>query len=249
MIELLKLLATPIVWILVFMTVGIILIIRPAKKLRFKLGKCALYLGLCTLFFLGIEPVSNLLVYYLEYRYRPPSDEILSDLDMVVILGGGVNLSGGLRKEAEASGPTYARLFNGVRIYKRSGAEMLALCGGYEADVMKELARELGVQENEIITEKRSGTTMENAAELARILPLAGKRRIGLVTSALHMLRSERTFKKQFPDDIIVPIPVNYVYSPYWYDAEDFVPSVGTLSKSNAAIHEWIGLVYYLIRY
>jgi uncharacterized SAM-binding protein YcdF (DUF218 family) len=249
MIELLKSLATPIVWILVFMALGLILIIQPAKKLRFKLGRCLLFLGICILFLLSIEPVSNLLIYYLEYRYKQPSEEILSDLDMVVILGGGANISGGFREVAEASGPTYARLFNGVRVYKRSGARTLALCGGYESEVMKELALELGIQECKIITETRSGTTMENAAELAKLLPLTKKRRIGLVTSALHMLRSERTFKKQFPDATIVPIPVNYIYSPYWYDAEDFIPSASTLSKSNSAIHEWVGIVYYLIRY
>lgn len=249
MVVLLKSLATPIVWVLVLMVLGLILIIQPTKKLRLKLGKCALFLGVCILFLLSIEPVSNLLIYYLECQYKLPSDEILSDLDMVVILGGGANISGGFREHDEAKGFTYARLFNGVRIYKRSGARTLALCGGPEAEVMKELARELGVQESKIITETSSGTTMENAAELAKLLPPAEQRRMGLVTSALHMLRSERTFKKQFPDDTIVPIPVNYIYSPYWYYPEGFVPSTNTLLKSNYAIHEWIGIVYYLIRY
>jgi len=63
---------------------------------------------------------------------------------------------------------------------------------------MKALALELGVQESKIITEKRSGTTMENAAELVKLLPPAKQRRIGLVTSALHMLRSEKTFNPHF---------------------------------------------------
>jgi len=245
---LLKSLATPIVWILVLMALGLILIIQPAKKLRFKLGKCALFLGMCILFLLSIEPVSNLLIYCLECQYKLPSDEVLSDLDMVVILGGGANISGGFREHAEARGLTYARLFNGVRIYKRSGARTLALCGG-SSEVMKTLARELGVQESKIITETRSGTTMENATELAKLLPPTEQRRIGLVTSALHMLRSEKTLKKQFPNDTIVPIPVNYIYSPDWYYLKGFVPSTNTLLKSNYAIHEWVGIVYYSIRY
>jgi uncharacterized SAM-binding protein YcdF (DUF218 family) len=114
---------------------------------------------------------------------------------------------------------------------------------------MKRLACELGVPESDIITERKSGTTMENAAELAKLHRSAEQRRIGLVTSALHMLRSEKTFKKHFPNDIIVPIPVNYLYSPDWYYPECFVPSTGSLSKSNYAIHEFIGMVYYSIRY
>jgi hypothetical protein len=52
MTELLKSLANPIVWVLVFMGVGLILIKQPAKKRRFKPGKCALFLGTSILFLL-----------------------------------------------------------------------------------------------------------------------------------------------------------------------------------------------------
>jgi len=45
---------------------------------------------------------------------------------------------------------------------------------------MKELALVLGVQESTIITETRSRTTMENAAELVKLLPPAEQRQIGL---------------------------------------------------------------------
>lgn len=249
MVVLLKSLATPVVWVLILMLLSLILIIRPQKKRRFKLGKCALILGICILFLLSIEPVSNLLIYSLECRYELPSDEVLSDLDIVVILGGGANLAGGLREHTEATGATYARVFNGIRVFKQSGAKTVALSGASEADVMKMLACELGVQESKIITEARSGTTMENATELAKLLSATKQRQIGLVTSALHMLRSEKTFKKIFPDDTIVPIPVNYIYSPFRFNPEDFIPSASTLSKSNYAIHEWIGFLYYLIRY
>jgi uncharacterized SAM-binding protein YcdF (DUF218 family) len=248
MIVLLKSLATPIIWVLIFMFISLILIMRPTKKNRFKLGKYALFLAICILFLLSNELVSNLLVYYLECQYKLPSEDILSDLDMMVILGGGINISGGLREHAEARGLTYARMFNGVRAFKLSGAKKLALCGG-SAEVMKELALELGVEESKIITETRSHTTMGNATELANLLPPAEQRRIGLVTSALHMLRSEKTFKKQFSNDTIVPIPVNYTFFPKWYYPRYWIPSASTLLKSNNAIHEWIGIVYYSIRY
>jgi uncharacterized SAM-binding protein YcdF (DUF218 family) len=256
MIELLKSLATPIVWVLVLMALGLILTIRSPKKRRFKLGKYALFTGMCILFLFSIEPVSNWLVYSLECRYKMPSDEVLSDLDIVVILGGGMSAPGGFREHGEASGFTYARLFSGVGVFRRSGAETLALCGGCprrsdesEAEVMKALATDLGVRESEIITETRSRNTMENAAELAILLSSTKGKRIGLVTSALHMLRSENVFRKQFPNDTIVPIPVNYVYCPDWRGLRGLIPSSGALSESNYAIHEWLGMVWYLIRY
>ena len=256
MTVLLKSIATPIVWVLLLMFFCLILTRKSPKKLRYKLGRFSLFLGMCILFLFSIKPVSNLLVYSLECHYQLPSDEILSNLDVVVILGGGMHMSGGFREYPEVKGVTYSRLFNGIRIFKQSGARTLALCGGNlipstesEAEVMKALALELGIQESKIITETESRNTMENASELAKLLSSTEKRRIGLVTSALHILRSEKTFRKRFPNDTIVPIPVNYIYSPYRHNLRSFVPSADALSTSNYAIHEWIGIIWYFMRY
>lgn len=41
---------------------------------------------------------------------------------------------GGLRKDPEASGTTYSRLFNGVKIFKKSNAKFLVLSGKREAE-------------------------------------------------------------------------------------------------------------------
>jgi len=165
-------------------------------------------------------------------------------------------MSGGFREYPEVGGITYSRLFNGIRIFKQSGARTLALCGGSlipntesEAEVMKALALELGIEENKIITETESHNTMENAAELAKLLSSTEKRRIGLVTSALHILRSEKAFRKQFPNDTIVPIPVNYIYSPDQHNLRSFVPSADAFATSNYALHEWIGIIWYFMRY
>ena len=251
MMVLLKSIATPIVWVLGLMILGLILTRKLPKKLRYKLGRFSLFLGMCILFLFSIRPVSNLLVYSLECQYQLPSDEILSNLDVVVILSGGVHRSGGFREYPEVGGVTYSRLFNGIRIFKQSGARTLALCGGSlipstesESEAMKALALELGIQEDKIITETESRNTMENAAELAKLLSSTGKKRIGLVTSALHILRSEKAFRKQFPNDTIVPIPVNYIYSPDQYNLRSFVPSVDAFATSNYALHEWIGIIY-----
>lgn len=256
MTVLLKSIATPIVWVLGLMFFCLILTRKLPKKLRYKIGRCSLFLGMCILFLFSIKPVSNLLVYSLECQYQLPSDEILSNLDVVVILGGGMHMSGGFREYPEVGGVTYSRIFNGIRIFKQSGARTLALCGGSlipstesEAEVMKALALELGIQESKIITEAESRNTMENAAELAKLLSSTEKRRIGLVTSALHMLRSEQSFRKEFPNDTTVPIPVNYIYSPKRYNLRSFVPSADALSTSNNAIHEWIGIIWYFMRY
>ena len=256
MMRLLKTLATPVVWILALMVLGFVLTRRLPNKRRYRLGRYALLLGMCILFLLSTKPMSELLVYSLECQHQLPSDEVLSSLDIVAILGGGMRIPGGFRTYSDLSGRAYSRLYNGVRIFKRSSAEILALSGGSsndsvesEAEVMKALALELGVPESRIVAETNSQNTMENGAELAKLLSSAKARRIGLVTSALHMPRSVKVFRELFPNDTIVPVPVDHLYSPDWDDLKSYIPSPDTLAKSNYAIHEWIGMVWYFIRY
>lgn len=253
MMELFESLAKPVIWILALLVLGLILTGRLPKKKRYRLGRCALFLGIGLLFLLSSKPASELLVYSLECQYPLPSDEVLSTIDVVVILGGGVNLRGGFPMCSELSGPAYSRLVNGVRVFKQSEAETLALSGGgleeSEAEVMKALAMELGVPENRIIVETRSRNTMENGAKLAELISSTKTQNIGLVTSALHMPRSVRVFREQFPDDVIVPVPVNHLYLANWGELRSYIPSSGRFQDSHNAIHEWIGMVWYAIRY
>jgi hypothetical protein len=44
--------------------------------------------------------------------------------------------------------------------------------------------------------------------------------------------------RKQLPNDTIVPIPVNYIYSPDQYNLISFVPSADAFATSNYALHE-----------
>jgi len=194
--------------------------------------------------------VEGALIYSLERIYQPPAKDVLSTLDIVVVLGGGAWPSGVFSKYPEASGATYSRLFNGVEIFKQSSAKTLVLSGGEsEAEVMKTLAIRLAVCEDKILTETKSCNTMQQIIEFTKIFPPAEKMRIGIVTSALHMLRSEKSFRKKFSADAIVPIPVNYTYTPVKYNLESFIPSSETFTGSTYALHEWIGIAWYAIRY
>ena len=133
---------------------------------------------------------------------------------------------------------------------------MLVFCGGRpsnggesEPEVMKTMAICLGVPEESIVTETRSRNTMESAIGLAQLLPPGQSRNMGLVTSATHMWRSYAVFTKQFPHDTIVPIPVQYVYCPMGWRVQSFVPSIWNFEQSTLALHEWIGILWYALRY
>ena len=253
MIALLKSLSTPIIWGLGFLVVSIFCLRELRKQSRLKVGWYFLIAGACTLFFLSLSPVSNTLVYSLESQYQSPSEQDMATLDIIVILGGGAYPPDGLRKSPEASGATYSRLFNGVNIFKQSSAKVLVLSGGgkqnseSEADVMKDLAIMLGVPEDKIITEVRSRNTMEQAIELANLFPPGENKRIGIVTSALHMPRAMQAFQEKFSKENIVPIPVGYIYSPFEYGFSSFVPTADAFMTSTGAIHEEIGMIWYSI--
>jgi uncharacterized SAM-binding protein YcdF (DUF218 family) len=256
MIELLKSLATPVVWVLGLMVLSLVLTRRPEAKRRRKLGRYVLFLGILILAALSTRPASELLLYSLESRYEVPSTEVLSTLDVVVVLGGGMTRFGGFGKVPEPSGVAYSRVCNAVRIFKQSGAKTLAFSGGdsepgalSEAEVMRALALEFGVPGGRIVTETKSRDTMENAALLAKLLPSTKPRRIGLVTSALHMPRSVKVFRHYFRNDTIIPVPVNHLCSPDWSDPKSYIPSSDTLARSNCAIHEWIGMIWYFLRH
>ena len=204
MIWLLKPFSTPIVWVLAFLIFGLILTGKLRKKARLNVGWYSLIFGACILFYLSIKPVSNMLVYSLECQYQPPSREVLEELDIMVVLGGGIKLSKGFRKSPEASGTTYSRVFNGVKLSRQSGAKVLVLSGAGEqrdgeinTDVMKDIAIALGIPENKIITEGKSHNTMEHAIELAKLFPPEEKTGIGIVTSGLYMKRAVLAFYKK----------------------------------------------------
>ena len=251
MITLLKSISTPIVWVLLLLVVSILLLRSARKQPRLKVGWYLLVAGTSILFFLSLTPVSNTLVYSLESQYITPSVDDAGKLDIIVILGGGIYTSDGLRKTPEASGATYSRLFNGVSIFKNSSAKVLVLSGAgnwgneSEAEVMKDLAVMLGVPGDKIVIETKSQNTMEQAIELAKLFPPSENKRIGIVTSALHMPRAVQAFQEKFPKENIVPFPVGYISSSAEFSLNSFVPTADAFMTSTDTIHEEIGMIWY----
>jgi uncharacterized SAM-binding protein YcdF (DUF218 family) len=253
---LIKILATPLGWTLLLLAAGLILVRFTQRPRRFRIGWRCLLAGVLVLLVFSLDPVANLLAYSLECRYPAASPDVLKTLDMVVVLGGGAYPSGGLRREAELSRQAYPRFYRGVEYFKNSSAAVLAFCGGpsrpgaeNEAEVMQAMAVAMGVPEERTVVEPDSLNTMMNAAGLARVLPPGEGRRIGVVTSAMHMMRSKRVFEQVFPRDTIVPLPVYFTYDPAPWTVGKITPKAGHLERSTIALHEWIGVLWYAVRY
>ncbi|HCO93567.1 MAG TPA: hypothetical protein DIU00_06390 [Phycisphaerales bacterium] len=256
MYELIALLTTPIIWVLGLIVLGLIFGLKQRRKKLCFLGRILIIVAGLVLYLFSISAISDRLLYSLESQYRQPHVDVLSGLDIVVVLGAGYHPSGALRESADPTGLAYARVRGGVKAFKNSGAGAIAFCEGWRedaresgAEVMKALAIELGVREDKIITEDKSQTTMTNATELKRLLATKENRHIGLATSALHMPRAERVLRQIFAGDTIVPIPVGYLYTPENRYLDNFIPSARNLQTSTEALHEWIGMLWYKIRY
>lgn len=245
MVYLVKCAATPLVWILLLLTASLVLSKQPRRKAAPNVGWICTLIAVLLLYALSIEPVANLLAYPFECKYQKPSLEALSSLDVVAVLGGGSYPSGYGQPHSELTTDGYARVLTGITVFKQSHAQKIVFCG---TKAMKPLALELGVSESKILEELDSSNTMENAARLAKLLPKGENRRIGLVTSAVHMSRAERAFKKCLPRDIIVPFPANYLRT-LEGGIRTVVPSAAHFDRSTRALHEWIGILWYAVRH
>ncbi len=142
-------------------------------------------------FFLAsaFTPLPNLLGRWLV---TPPE---LGPAEAIVVLGSSVWPDGTL------SSSSLRRTLHGITLHRRGLAPLLVLVGPaqgegpVEAERRAELARELGVSPEAILTEARARTTREEAVGVRALLRPRGVSRILLVTDSSHMRRARRLFE------------------------------------------------------
>lgn len=218
---------------------------------RKKDGILFLFLTVIILYGLSIEPTSNYLSYQLEKDYikiRPTEEK--TTLDGVVALSGDSYDIHALGKTFLGESST-ARVVHAVRMYKERKARYL-VCSGKgdgkisDAAMMSQMAEDFGVPKDRIRVENQSANTHENAVQVSKMF--ADKNiRLGLVTSAYHMKRSEREFRKYFSN--VLPLPAGYLYaSPAGTVAVRYVPQSQRLFKNTLIFREYIGRLWYSIK-
>lgn len=243
---LIKSLFDPIVFVLILIAVGSFFLFAQRNKKSQRIFFLLLFL---ILYGASIPPVSNLLSYFLENNYFFNAKSNIDELDIVVVLGGGVSDNKYL-KEAMPSQKTASRILYAVQAFNKNGANYL-VCSGKgngrlsEAEVMGINAERLGVPLDKIKLDTESQNTWEHAVELSKIF-IDKDLKIGLVTSAYHMKRSEREFRKYFTH--VIPLPSDYLYSSPPLSIFTFFPNSSCLYKSSMVIREMIGLIWYKLR-
>ncbi|MDD3145993.1 MAG: YdcF family protein [Candidatus Riflebacteria bacterium] len=162
--------------------------------------------------------------------------------DAIVVLASGAMLNG----MPGYSG--YQRVSHGVNLLQQGRAPRLVISTGFskinghaEAEWVASFTAMMSIDPASlsILISKDIITTATEAEYIHKVLSEAGINSILLVTSNAHIYRSVLTFAKKGFE--VLPAPVHTpdgVYS----------ASEHNITGLNAAIHEWIGLVYYSLR-
>lgn len=185
--------------------------------------------------------------------------ESIHQFDCAIVLGGMFEYNNDLGNLSIRRGGD--RIWQTLSLYHRSKVKKILISGahGFVSDrglnEAKQLRDELlvwGIPKEAMLIDSLSKNTYENAVESARIIREQGMEDNSflLVTSALHMKRSEACFRKQginvttFSTDLFTGPKRSY----HW--DEFIVPSISTADDWSKLTHECVGyLTYKIMKY
>jgi uncharacterized SAM-binding protein YcdF (DUF218 family) len=206
---------------------------------------------LMVVWLLGTKPVANFILYPLENQYKAPEIRTLKELgvnQVVVLTGGGFPVRGELLSSAFPPA-SLSRFISGLELDSRLGADSVIIFSGtagrqtrdrITSEVMERLSRLL-IPAIQALSEKQSSSTAEHPGAIKPYVqgPFA------LVTSAYHMPRSMRTFKRGGLTPI--PYPVNFLVSGD-YQWGDWIPSFENFWILNLGFREYLALALYWLK-
>ncbi len=213
--------------------------------LRGRAGRALTLLALVALVLLSLPAVSMVLLASLDVPPGAPG----APPQAIVVLGGDVVRLPDPPGAALGS-LSLERVRAGAALHRQTGLPVLVsggLVDGLPLTVGALMAESMAEDFNVPVrwTEAASPTTWENAEYSASMLKAAGISRVFLVTHAWHMRRSLLAFGRAGID--AVPAPVRPDPWPKFRPGE-FLPRTSAWLNSFFAMHEWIGLAYYLAR-
>jgi uncharacterized SAM-binding protein YcdF (DUF218 family) len=228
---------------LLLLALGAILM-RRRKLIGVTLG----LLGFAALWLSSLQGIGNSLLRKLEPP--PVSKAALASGTAIVVLGAVRIHNSPEYGEDTAGTQALARLRYTARLARTTGLPILVSGGKPYGGALPEgevMARVLQQDFNTPVKwiEDRSTTTAENAAQSFAILQPAGHSRIAVVTSAWHMPRAERAFRKAGFD--VVPAPTAYS-SRRESKLTDWLPSAEGLYATRVALWELLGMMWYGIK-
>ena len=176
-----------------------------------------------------------------QFMLRPLTlQEEIKDADLVVVLGGGVDQGRYLTLVSSH------RMVRGIQLYFEGRGKKILFSGGIagrgivsEASVLNQEARRLRVPPEDILLEKKSKNTHDQATEVKKIAEPLQMKSILLVTSFSHMKRALMAFEH-----------AGFKVYPAFADPHEKYTDepLSRLSLFPKLVHEYAGIVYYKVR-
>lgn len=218
-----------------------------------RLARLLVIAGVLLVSALSLGVVARALLMPLEASHPPLADVTagLEPVDVIVVLGAGRYRAPPEFPADDVAGPGLERLRYGALLARATGKPLL-VTGGMpdggeraEGEAMRDaLRRDFGI--NAVLVESNSLNTFENARHSAALLLPQDLRRIVLVTHAWHMPRAVAAFERA--GFRVLAAPTAYLSSRPLLPA-DFLPRASAMRETAIAMHEWIGLIWYKLRY
>ncbi len=190
---------------------------------------------------------ANRLVLAIEQQVSPALNHpACDDIQTMVLLSGGLQRPAQSVNDFDALSP---ESMSRILAYTRSdppGQLPLIIAGGdhfqpADAEVIRAFMTQLDSLPDRVHLETTASTTSDSARAVSHLLP-DGIERIGLATSALHLPRSIRSFRQTGLDVCPWPLNSHYIHARGW---RAMLPQSSSLQKSETALHELIGQLYY----
>ena len=224
--------ASKAIWLVAAPTNALILVTAAATLWAvFWVSKRAAWLaaiGACALVIGAFTPVSYWLAMPLENRF--PQWEAAHHVDGIIVLGGESGERITILAELIRDFPQARMVYSGPG--EDRGAE----------DLLNKFAR-LGGDREHVTVERRSRNTFENAIYSRELIKPNSNERWLLVTAALHMPRAIGCFRRVGFN--VEAYPMDYTTGDSSYLQTVFGLGSKALTRLDAAMKEWIGLLVY----
>ncbi len=240
------LLSPPGILVVLYLVISVLVIKKAVSPVIKKTGYAML---LVSIFFYLLSTGIGVRIYLkpIEMKHSRPTGKI--NVDVIAVFGGGTIQT----PYGEQTGQsTLNRLIEGYNVHKEIGKKLIVTGGKplgregiSEGRVMHDILISWGVSEDDIIVDRNARNTKENAAFVSEICKDNNWRSVLLVTSVVHMQRSVTSLEKYSLD--VYAWPSDYLYDTYSLGWIDFLPTRDALKANLAAIHEFIGSIWYRI--
>ena len=241
--KLLPIFVLPLGWVLALLLYGLI------RKRRWPV-----IAAVSVLYVTSMPLVGEQMMRWLESGYAPLPLAEVEPADAIVSLSGflGPQVAPGLLPNVSEAGE---RLEAGIELWQRHKAPWLVFTGGHlpwdenpetEGAHAARIAGARGVPAEQVVVTTEVGNTADEARAVASLMRERGWKKIILVTSAGHMRRAARQFRKAGVS--FVPFPVDFqIERDMSFGLLGLLPQASGLRFTETALREWYGIAFYAV--